>query len=74
MAKAKGLGRGLDALLGASENNQSDLLSSLDVDLIQPGRFQPRMRFDDESLQELKVDSIRAQGVGFSRLLCVKLV
>ena len=62
MAKAKGLGRGLDALLGASESNQSDLLSSLDVDLIQPGRFQPRMRFDDESLQEL-ADSIRAQGV-----------
>ncbi len=62
MAKAKGLGRGLDALLGASENNQQDLLSSLDIDVIHPGRFQPRMRFDDESLQEL-ADSIRAQGV-----------
>ena len=62
MAKAKGLGRGLDALLGASESNQKDLLSTLDIDAIQPGRFQPRMRFDDESLQEL-ADSIRAQGV-----------
>ena len=62
MAKAKGLGRGLDALLGASESNQKDLLSTLDIDVIQPGRFQPRMRFDDESLQEL-ADSIRAQGV-----------
>jgi ParB family chromosome partitioning protein len=62
MAKAKGLGRGLDALLGASESNQEDLLSTLDIDVIQPGRFQPRMRFDDESLQEL-ADSIRAQGV-----------
>ncbi len=62
MAKAKGLGRGLEALLGASNVSQDDLLSKLNVELIAPGRFQPRMHIDDDSLQEL-ADSIRAQGV-----------
>lgn len=62
MAKPKGLGRGLEALLGASQANQDDLLSKLNIDLLRPGRFQPRMQIDDSSLQEL-ADSIRAQGI-----------
>ncbi|WP_434778805.1 ParB/RepB/Spo0J family partition protein [Neisseria sp. Ec49-e6-T10] len=64
MAKPKGLGRGLDALFGAGSADVSvhDQLASLKVGLIRPGRFQPRMQMDDESLQEL-ADSISAQGV-----------
>jgi ParB family chromosome partitioning protein len=71
--KKRGLGRGLDALLGglnpeqegASENVQvSDHsnLTRLPVDLIQRGRYQPRREFDPDSLREL-ADSIAAQGV-----------
>lgn len=62
MAKPKGLGRGLDALFSATQVNQDDLLSKINIDLIRPGRFQPRMQIDDEHLQEL-ADSIRAQGI-----------
>ncbi|MES9860129.1 MAG: ParB/RepB/Spo0J family partition protein [Candidatus Thiodiazotropha sp. LLP2] len=74
-AKKRGLGRGLDALLGGmqSEGEQSgsdtdtneskrDNLSRLPVDLIQRGRYQPRREFDPDSLREL-ADSIAAQGV-----------
>ena len=70
-AKKRGLGRGLDALLGgdpAAEDGQAagatqdSGLSSLPLDLIQRGRFQPRRDFNPESLQEL-ADSIAAQGV-----------
>ncbi|AKH22264.1 ParB/RepB/Spo0J family partition protein [Sedimenticola thiotaurini] len=71
-AKKRGLGRGLDALLGnptgkeeqsSSEAGQSaDSLTSLPVDLIRRGRYQPRRDFNPESLQEL-ADSIAAQGV-----------
>ena len=70
-AKKRGLGRGLDALLGAAEpdtETNSDSTQSepeiahLPIDLIQRGRFQPRREFDQDSLQEL-ADSISAQGV-----------
>lgn len=37
-------------------------LKYIDIDLIQPGQFQPRKDFDEESLQEL-ADSIRTQGI-----------
>ncbi|MEE9357451.1 ParB/RepB/Spo0J family partition protein [Candidatus Vondammii sp. HM_W22] len=70
--KKRGLGRGLDALLGGAskaEEEQSAIaggregrLSNLPVDLIQRGRFQPRRDFNPDSLQEL-ADSIAAQGV-----------
>ncbi|MDE1941975.1 MAG: ParB/RepB/Spo0J family partition protein [Betaproteobacteria bacterium] len=63
MAKAKGLGRGLDALLGAepppSATQQPSLLP---VHQLQPGKYQPRSRMDPESLRELS-ESIRAQGL-----------
>ena len=72
-AKKRGLGRGLDALLGsgnlpeepsyqeAGEETEAGL-RTLPVDLIQRGRYQPRRDFNAESLQEL-ADSIAAQGV-----------
>jgi len=63
MAKLKGLGRGLDALLaGADDTATSDALQSLAIDRIRPGRYQPRTRNDEASLAEL-AESIKAQGV-----------
>ena len=72
-AKKRGLGRGLDALLGNGnpeeepsyqEQGKGDPpgVQTLPVDLIQRGRYQPRRDFNAESLQEL-ADSIAAQGV-----------
>jgi ParB family chromosome partitioning protein len=74
-AKKRGLGRGLDALLGASASAASQTESSgseqtsqasqpreLPVDLVQRGKYQPRRDMDPESLQEL-ADSIKVQGV-----------
>lgn len=64
--KRKGLGRGLDALLGgalpAAADEAGEELREIPVDLIQPGKFQPRMRINAESLQDL-ADSIKAQGL-----------
>lgn len=37
-------------------------LKSLPVDLLMPGRYQPRRNFDESALQEL-ADSIKAQGI-----------
>ena len=62
MAKLKGLGRGLDALLAGDEVRTDDALSELPVEALVPGRFQPRTRMDTQSLAEL-ADSIRAQGL-----------
>jgi ParB family chromosome partitioning protein len=63
MAKLKGLGRGLDALLsGSDERAGRDALLSLALDRIRAGRYQPRSRMDEASLAEL-ADSIKAQGV-----------
>ena len=63
MAKMKGLGRGLDALLGTDEEPaRGETLTNLAIDVLQPGRHQPRTRMDQEALAEL-ADSIKAQGV-----------
>jgi ParB family chromosome partitioning protein len=63
MAKLKGLGRGLDALLsGNNEERADDSLTELAVGLLKPGRFQPRTRMDPQSIAEL-ADSIKAQGL-----------
>lgn len=43
-------------------DTSSDKLRKLPVDLLQPGRYQPRKNFSEESLQEL-ADSIKAQGI-----------
>jgi ParB family transcriptional regulator, chromosome partitioning protein len=64
-AKKRGLGRGLDALLGgASERGGSEpeRLRELPIEALQPGKYQPRSHMDAERLQEL-ADSIRAQGL-----------
>jgi len=62
--KKKGLGRGLDALLGTTTATMESgsQLREIAIELIHPNPFQPRTRFDDEALTTL-ADSIRAQGV-----------
>jgi ParB family chromosome partitioning protein len=63
MAKGKGLGRGLDALLGDdSQPAAGEALNQLPIDDLQPGRYQPRTRADAEGLAEL-AESIKSQGV-----------
>jgi ParB family chromosome partitioning protein len=59
--KPKGLGRGLDALLG-SDSAPREALLTLPVSRIRPGRYQPRTRMDQEALAELAA-SIRSQGL-----------
>jgi len=61
------LGRNLSSMLSQTTLQQvqggaREVLQSLPLDLIRPGRFQPRSVFDQERLSEL-ADSIRAQGV-----------
>lgn len=62
--KLKGLGRGLDALLAGNtgESGNSGELRTLDVGLLQPGKYQPRTRMDPGSLEEL-AESIKSQGI-----------
>jgi len=75
--KRPSLGRGLEALLGtpssaaatdapepqpAARPRLDEELARIPVDLLQRGRYQPRLDMRPESLQEL-ADSIRAQGV-----------
>ncbi|MBI2754476.1 MAG: ParB/RepB/Spo0J family partition protein [Betaproteobacteria bacterium] len=62
MSRPRGLGRGLDALLGPEETARKDALATLPVAAIDPGRYQPRTKMDDTALAELAA-SIRAQGV-----------
>jgi len=67
MAKVKGLGRGLDALLGGDDAPAAtvavpDRQAEVAIDLLQPGKYQPRTRMDEAALKEL-AESIKAQGV-----------
>ncbi len=65
MAKInKGLGRGLDALLGGGANASkgNETLRELNVAQLKPGKYQPRSRMDEGSLNELAT-SIKSQGV-----------
>jgi ParB family chromosome partitioning protein len=62
MNKPKGLGRGLDALLGSDDSSRKDAMASLPVGSIRPGKYQPRTRMDQQALAELAA-SIRAQGL-----------
>lgn len=72
MAKKRGLGRGLDALLGAAtlpndDSSDTEVVSELaksklSIEEIQRGQFQPRRQFDEDKLREL-ADSIAAQGI-----------
>lgn len=65
--KPKGLGRGLEALLGpkvdeATVAASSDVPSSLPVTEMVAGQYQPRTRMDEGALYEL-AESIKAQGI-----------
>jgi len=66
--KSKGLGRGLDALLGGSSDIHEAVPgvpgapSALPVSHMQPGKYQPRTRMDEGALNELAA-SIKAQGL-----------
>ncbi|CBA14651.1 ParB/RepB/Spo0J family partition protein [Xanthomonas albilineans] len=69
-AKKRGLGRGLEALLGSTAASTptvdtlqpGDSLRRLPVGQLQPGKYQPRQEMDQAKLQEL-AESIKAQGV-----------
>ncbi|AGH85884.1 MULTISPECIES: ParB/RepB/Spo0J family partition protein [Ralstonia solanacearum species complex] len=65
--KKKGLGRGLEALLGSPAEivevaRQDGAPTVLKLEQMQPGKYQPRTRMDEGALQELAA-SIRAQGL-----------
>ncbi len=66
MNKRKGgLGRGLEALLGAPEpprSGDSNAPSVLPLGMLQSGKYQPRTRMDEGALGEL-AESIKAQGI-----------
>ena len=74
MARKRGLGRGLDALLsdvGLADGGNADAsgavgavssLRELPIDLLERGRYQPRSRFEPKALESL-ADSIRVQGI-----------
>ena len=65
--KPKGLGLGLEALLGprvkeAGEASGAALPNTLRLTQLQPGKYQPRTRMDEGSLYEL-AESIKSQGI-----------
>lgn len=69
VAKKRGLGRGLEALLPKQRPRDEELegkpgkgIDEVPVEFIRPGKFQPRTQFDEASIAELS-DSIRAQGI-----------
>jgi len=69
--KPKGLGRGLEALLGPKVHDKEEaggpvaetgLPSILQLDVMVPGQYQPRTHMDEGALYEL-AESIKAQGI-----------
>ncbi|WP_461519181.1 ParB/RepB/Spo0J family partition protein, partial [Porticoccus sp.] len=69
MVKRKGLGRGLDALLGTEddqerivESGNNEHLKELPVEFLSRGKYQPRRDMHPEALEDL-ANSIRAQGI-----------
>jgi len=71
--KKKGLGRGLEALLGekAEAEKVSTEINRLPLSALQPGKYQPRRRMETSALNEL-AESIREQGI--MQPLLVRLV
>ena len=71
--KKKGLGRGLEALLGekTQQANPSTEINRLPLTALQAGKYQPRQKMEAGALQEL-AESIREQGV--MQPLLVRLV
>jgi len=62
MVKVKGLGRGLDALLGGDEPQSQEHLMNVALIQLRPGKYQPRTQMDPDAIAEL-AESIKAQGV-----------
>ncbi len=64
MAKMKGLGKGLDALLGDDFTNEPEVKSSLflPISQVESCASQPRKQFDPDALADL-ADSIRQHGI-----------
>jgi ParB family transcriptional regulator, chromosome partitioning protein len=62
MKRNKGLGRGLDALLGGESTSTAASTGTLPLQQLRPGRYQPRTKMNAESLREL-AESIKVQGV-----------
>jgi ParB family chromosome partitioning protein len=61
--KKKGLGRGLEALLGANDKGGANAgVATLQLSQLQAGKYQPRKNMVDASLQELS-ESIKEQGI-----------
>ena len=58
----KGLGRGLDALLGSPTGGSTEQVTSLPIGKVEPNPLQPRKLFDEEELQTL-ADSISQHGI-----------
>lgn len=65
MIKNKGLGRGLDALLGGGKTDAPTVpgeLRELAIGSLTPGKYQPRTRMDKAALEEL-AQSIKQRGI-----------
>ena len=63
--KNRGLGRGLEALLGDNEDNTektNNQLKMMPIEKLSAGKYQPRSIMDPEPLEEL-AESIKAQGI-----------
>ncbi len=60
--RPKGLGRGLDALLGGESPPPASAPATLPVARLRPGKYQPRTKMDPQALAEL-AESIKAQGI-----------
>ena len=60
--KRRGLGRGLSALLGDEEGVPEGAPRTIRIDLLHPGRYQPRHQFDPAAIETL-AQSIREKGV-----------
>ncbi|MSP27582.1 MAG: ParB/RepB/Spo0J family partition protein [Methylococcales bacterium] len=62
--KKRGLGRGLDALLGdvTTKEHKKHTLETLPIEYLQRGKYQPRKDINPEKLQDL-ANSIKAQGI-----------
>jgi ParB family transcriptional regulator, chromosome partitioning protein len=70
--KKKGLGRGLEALLGDKAQKETTAeINRLPLSALQAGKYQPRQKMEAGALQEL-AESIREQGV--MQPLLVRLV
>jgi len=60
--KKRALGRGLEALIPKINEDSQQSIKEVDINMLEPGRFQPRMNFDPSRHEDL-VSSIREKGI-----------